>query len=278
MLLQGCHSVLSLIKSAGYEVALRVLASELVQAARAAQQLAPNTQSGSPDTGSQAAGSSMAALVKALALHVCKLPLVSDAASADITHSMPAFPKFQKLVQFLAEMKDSRPTWHGMVFVQERQGVFELLNMLQGAPDLAGINFYPFMSQGKAPAETYTTVHSSNTALMANRGMKPKEAKAQLQNFKNAKGQEVLVTTAAAEEGIDVPSCKFVVCYTVVLSGLMRTQRKGRARTKVAKFVEFVELGSDDARRQAKACEEQRNSQQAQQMHLLRCQDRVECT
>lgn len=86
------------------------------------------------------------------------------------------------------------------------------------------------------------------------------QRKATLLQFLQAAGQEVLVSTSAAEEGIDVPSCEFVVCYTTVQSGRERMQKQGRARATVAKFVEFAEMGSDDLLMQDKARQQQRYS------------------
>ena len=271
--LRGCNTVLSLVKDTGYEVALHVLGLECTKASKAAQQQVQAGYVNMADGTAQTAAASVEALLQALTAQVCHLHLVLEALPTSLGQSMPAFPKFQKLVQFLVELKASKAAFHGMVFVKERQGVFELVKMLQSAPDLAGVNLYPFTGEGKSQAKsaTRTPLQSSSSGFIPKAGMKHREAKAAFRTFLHATGQEVLVATAAAEEGIDVPSCEFVVCYTVVGSGRERTQRQGRARAKMAKFVEFVEVGSSDVDLQHKACQEQTCSRLAQQLHLKRC-------
>ena len=175
----------------------------------------------------------------------------------DTAGHVDTFPKFLGLVQFLAGYKADKAAWHGMVFVKERQAVFELTRMLQSAPQLNDINFYAFT--GKAAAQKSATTPQ---------GMNLKERKRTFQRFQQASGREVLVATSAAEEGIDIPSCEFVVCYTVAQSGRELTQKQGRARAKESIFVEFVEVGSTDAVMQEKNRAQQLASQWAQQLHL----------
>ena len=216
----------------------------------------------------KSAAGSLDNLLQAIADQVF-LPLGVDAFTTfNLGQSMPAFPKYQKLVQFLVELKASKAAFHGMIFVRERQGVFELIKMLQGAPDLDGISFYPFTGESEKKATTATSTQSAPSADTSPEGMKRGQAQAAFRAFLHATGREVLVATSAAEEGIDVPSCEFVVCYTVVTSGRERTQRQGRA--KMAKFVEFVELGTSDPDLQRRASQEQVNSDLALHLHLER--------
>ena len=59
------------------------------------------------------------------------------------------------------------------------------------------------------------------------KGMSIRRQADTLDSFRVAQGMNVLVTTAAAKEGIDIPSCDFAVSYTVVESGREWTQRQG---------------------------------------------------
>ena len=51
-------------------------------------------------------------------------------------------------------------------------------------------------------------------------------------------GNKLLIATSAAEEGIDVPNCEFVVRYNAAASGTQRLQSRGRAR--VLEGAEFL--------------------------------------
>lgn len=57
-------------------------------------------------------------------------------------------------------------------------------------------------------------------------------------------GKHVLIATSAAEEGINVPTCEFVVRYTVAETGIQRVQSRGRTRVKGAVFVNILEYES----------------------------------
>lgn len=43
-------------------------------------------------------------------------------------------------------------------------------------------------------------------------------------------GTKVLVATSAAEEGLDIVNCEFVVRYSMPKTGIQRVQSKGRSR------------------------------------------------
>jgi hypothetical protein len=56
-------------------------------------------------------------------------------------------------------------------------------------------------------------------------------------------GRHLLISTSAAEEGVDVPTCSFVVRYNVTTSGVQRIQSKGRSRAQVSEFVTLLQDG-----------------------------------
>lgn len=56
-----------------------------------------------------------------------------------------------------------------------------------------------------------------------------------------AAGRKVMVATSAAEEGLDVPSCEFVVRYHAAVSGKQRMQSKGRSRKIGGQYIEIVQ-------------------------------------
>lgn len=54
-------------------------------------------------------------------------------------------------------------------------------------------------------------------------------------------GRHVLIATSAAEEGINVPTCEFVVRYTVAETGIQRVQSRGRTRVRGSVFLNILE-------------------------------------
>ena len=72
---------------------------------------------------------------------------------------------------------------------------------------------------------------------------------------------KVLVSTSAAEEGLDVPSCSWVVRYNAAATGIQLLQSRGRARlaTAAAAFVSLLQEDTLDLRLHQKAREEERN-------------------
>ncbi len=76
--------------------------------------------------------------------------------------------------------------------------------------------------------------------------MKVKDQAGILHSFNNGQGRQVLVATAAAEEGLDIPTCEFVLCYAAVETGREWTPRQGRARMLKSQFVHLLEQGTPD--------------------------------
>lgn len=286
-LLRACNTALSIARDTGYEGALHFLGSACAEADKSAQHVRPKqtaAQHGAVQQGeaegkatqqaednipatSASTDSPIASFLKALSAKVCNLSNVVDCLRpVNPDSQVHGSSKFQELVRFLVQLKAEKDAWHGMVFVRERQAVFQLTRMLQSAPQLADINFHPFTGQAKT--HTVRPASGSTSSSATPLGMKTSERKNIFQRFRFAKGREVLVATSAAEEGIDVPGCEFVVCYTTVESGRELTQKQGRARAMVSKFVEFVESNTDDAIMQSKARSEQLSSQMAQKLHL----------
>lgn len=55
-----------------------------------------------------------------------------------------------------------------------------------------------------------------------------------------APGCHLLVATSAAEEGLDIPACEFVVRFSAAASGVVRTQSRGRARVRGSRYLSLV--------------------------------------
>lgn len=291
-LLQACNNALDLVKVAGFEVTLYSLGSSWLGAsddiastsseagpAAAASYWQPHAPEADAAQSSTMWKALSTRLLTDLAKSVCQLPLVLQALKSGMSSAEINFPKFQKLVGFLTGMKEEKTAWHGMVFVKKRQGVHELTSMLRKAPGLAeNVHFHGFTGHGAGKNAAHTAGTSTPGTAASSQGMKTKGQAAALELFRNSQGRQVLVATAAAEEGLDIPNCEFVLCYTAVESGREWTQRQGRARMLKSQFVHILERGTDDELQLAKAKREAENEYAAmsQSRHVVRwAQDRI---
>ena len=77
----------------------------------------------------------------------------------------------------------------------------------------------------------------------------------------------ILVATAAAEEGVVTPRCEFAIRYTMVESGSEWTQRQGRARMHDRQFVSIIERGATDVFQLNKSKQEADNEYAAVVLH-----------
>ncbi len=75
---------------------------------------------------------------------------------------------------------------------------------------------------------------------MSARGMPSQKQQKVLDQFK-APGCRVLVATSAAEEGMDIPCCEFVLRFCPATTGIQRVQSKGRARKSGSVYVSLVQ-------------------------------------
>lgn len=268
-LLQACNNALDLVKVAGFEVTLYSLGSSWLGAsddiastsseAAAAAAAAVSCQPPHAPEADAAQSSTVwkelsTRLLTDLAKSVCQLPLVLQALKSGVSSAEVNFPKFQKLVEFLSGMREEKTAWHGIVFVKKRQGVHELTSMLRKAPGLAeNVHFHAFTGHGAGKNAAHTAGNSTPGTAASSQGMKMKGQAAALELFRNSQGRQVLVATAAAEEGLDIPNCEFVLCYTAVESGREWTQRQGRARMLKSQFVHILETGTNDETQLTKA-------------------------
>lgn len=242
-LLMACHTCLDQVKVVGSEQARQSLGSSCCDAMLRTASGSANSACGCTQTPTSSSkpwsvAQLTADLMAELAATSCHLPTVLEALQSCLPGTAVTFPKAQKLVQFLAQMKAEKSSWHGIVFVKTRAGAHALAELLQYTAGLQGINVSPLTGHGK------TGYVAAVTDAM--KGMSMKRQVGTLDSFRAAQGMNVLVATAAAEEGIDVPRCEFAISYTVVESGREWTQRQGRAHMHGSKFVSIIERGTTD--------------------------------
>ena len=255
-LLIACHTCLDQVKVVGNEQARQSLGSSccdamISTASGSADSACGSTQTPTSSCKPWSAAHLTADLLKGLAATSCQLSTVLKALQSCLPGTAVSFPKAQKLVQFLTQMKAEKSSWHGIVFVKTRAGAHAVAELLQHTVGLQGVSVSPLTGHGK----------SGNVAAVtdAMKGMSIKRQVETLDSFRAAQGMNLLVATAAAEEGIDVPRCEFAVNYTVVETGREWTQRQGRARMHGSKFVSIVERGSTDLAQLEKSKREAEN-------------------
>jgi hypothetical protein len=265
-LLLACNSALELVKVTGCEATLHSLASSWLAAS-------DGTDAGSPEVAAAAAPSDQqtdtapntavwhalsANLLADLAETTCQLPLALQATKIGSGSAEIGFPKFQKLIGFLKGMIQEKSAWHGMIFVKTRQGVHELVSLLRKTPAVAEhVAFHAFTGHAAGKSTSGNPAWTSHLNTLHR--MKVKDQAAILHSFKNGQGRQVLIATAAAEEGLDIPTCEFVLCYTAVETGREWTQRQGRARMLKSQFVHLLEQGTADEAQLVKSKQQAEN-------------------
>ncbi|GLI64807.1 hypothetical protein VaNZ11_008214 [Volvox africanus] len=171
------------------------------------------------------------------------------------------FPKFWALLQYLQSYRD-KPNFHGIIFVRTRQAVFYVADMIRRVAQLQFVEVLELIGH----TDTMKRVSLSPKEDRHGRGMSDSEQQQVLRLFKEP-GRKVLVATSAAEEGLDVPSCEFVVRYNAAATGIQLLQSRGRARQRVSEFCVILQDGTLDTSLHHKSCLEEGNMAAWLRMH-----------
>lgn len=167
----------------------------------------------------------LAALLWHLAEGVCFKPRICTVLKAAHDATFVGFPKFQQLVGILESMIQSKTAFHGIVFVRQRQGVHAVATMLKTLPHFAAkVKFHTFTGHS-AKTKAQLAREGNETA-----GMPPRLQQEAMDKFQLGTGREIMVATAAAQEGLNIVNCSFVVCYNVTQCGVQLMQWRGRTR------------------------------------------------
>ncbi|KXZ47849.1 hypothetical protein GPECTOR_32g461 [Gonium pectorale] len=164
------------------------------------------------------------------------------------------FPKFWALCEYLKGYRD-RQRFHGIIFVKTRQAVFHVADMIRRTEQLQFIEAFELIGHNSAAGKRSTLAPERDRH---GRGMSDTQQQLVLKIFKEP-GRKVLVATSAAEEGLDVPSCEFVVRYNAATTGIQLLQSRGRARMKAAEFFAILQEGTLDTALHAKSRQEEAN-------------------
>ena len=231
-LMRGAVAALALVSDAGYEAAVRLLSTEYAAAAdKVVVQGAANSAGADEDSSAssaifpgaremleQVAGLLPADVVedaqrwvpaRGLGHALCTRHTTHRAACRSAVEGHSRHPKFAELTKLLQRWgsPDSSSEFHGIIFVRTRAGASAVAKLLANSPQLAFIDSVHLF-----------TGHGGGASVGGPRGMTVKEQQRVMQAFR-ASGRRLLVSTAAAEEGIDVPTCEAVIRYSATMTG-----------------------------------------------------------
>lgn len=261
-LLRDCNAAILLTQNHGFELGLRFLGLRCSAASEQMQDCAIFTAQGGVDEPRDV----VTALLWDLSESVCDPTRVCIALKAMQSSLYVCFPKFKALVKLLQDMISSKDTFHGIVFVRQRQGVQAVAALLRNVPELdKAVAFHTFTGH---PAKTKVQL-AQDGADAETAGMPTRKQQEALQRFRDARGREILVATAAAQEGLDIVNCSFVVCYDVMERGVQLMQRRGRTRMLDSQIFMIMESRSSDEILFSKACVEATNDRLAQ-VHIAK--------
>ncbi len=256
-LLRDCNAAILRTQNHGFELGMQFLGHTCSAASQQMQNCAIVTAQGGVDQPRDV----VTALLWDLSVNACDLPRVCVALKAMQSSLHVGFPKFKALVKILQDMVSSKDTFHGIVFVRQRQGVHAVAALLQDMPELGKtVAFHTFTGH---PAMTKVQL-AQDGADAETAGMPTRKQQEALQRFRGATGREILVATAAAQEGLDIVNCSFVVCYNVTECGVQLMQWRGRTRMFDSQVFMVMESGSSDEILFSKACMEATNDRLAQ--------------
>ncbi|KIK15716.1 hypothetical protein PISMIDRAFT_292156 [Pisolithus microcarpus 441] len=157
-------------------------------------------------------------------------------------------PKVKALTEVLLEYYTS--TFHGIVFVEQRQVATCLAKILGNVPELRGkIRCAELVGHGGGHGSGRHNSGSGGT-----RGKAAVSVRADVKGMGLARQQDtvkmfrdgelnLLIATSVAEEGLDFPACDLVIRFDPLHHMVGYVQSRGRARTKSSSFVIMVQAG-----------------------------------
>eukprot|EP00923_Selenidium_pygospionis_P007031 GHVN01012123.1.p1 GENE.GHVN01012123.1~~GHVN01012123.1.p1 ORF type:complete len:634 (-),score=45.91 GHVN01012123.1:209-2110(-) len=113
--------------------------------------------------------------------------------------------------------------FRGIIFVERRISTHVWAHLIHQDREL---------SQLFTPASLYAANSAVTPSLTLTRG----ESKRRVQAFRRG-DVNLLIATAAAEEGMDIPEANCVICFDNIIHGVALVQRRGRAREADSSFI-----------------------------------------
>ncbi|GAA6047894.1 hypothetical protein JCM3770_006412 [Rhodotorula araucariae] len=137
----------------------------------------------------------------------------------------------------------NEPTFHAIVFVEQRHHALLLADLLKRIPSLQS-----FVRPAALVGHGGRGHVLAGSAAEKELGMAVKDQQATVAAFRTGT-VNLLVATRVAEEGLDVPSCHLVIRFDPLTTITGYVQSRGRARAAHARYVVIAQAGSPDAQR-----------------------------
>ncbi|KAJ1452634.1 P-loop containing nucleoside triphosphate hydrolase protein [Pelagophyceae sp. CCMP2097] len=152
---------------------------------------------------------------------------VRSKAKAFIETLPETFPKFEKLKEVLREKVAVRGmSFRGIIFCEQRIMTHVLDAVVRA--DMALSLLEPVV------------IYATSTPATPSFSVSKQAARDNLDAFKHGRAR-LLVATAVAEEGMDIPKANVVICFDAVTNGVAMVQRRGRAREEGSDFIVMAE-------------------------------------
>ena len=140
-LLLACNICLDQVKTVGCEQALGSNCCDVMHSTASRSHGAAPDSAQVPASSHTPVAQLTANFVAELAATSCQLPAVFKALQSGLHGTAVSFPKAQKLMESLAQMKMEKSSWHGIIFVKTRAEAYVLTELLQHTADLEGVSF-----------------------------------------------------------------------------------------------------------------------------------------
>ncbi|KAH7890033.1 P-loop containing nucleoside triphosphate hydrolase protein [Phlebopus sp. FC_14] len=159
-------------------------------------------------------------------------------------------PKVKALTEVLLSYHTTSPTFHGIVFVEQRQVAACLAKVLGCVPELRGrlrcAELVGHGGSGNGSGSSALGGRKKGREKGAGKGMGLVRQQDTVRAFKKSfedGGLNLLIATSVAEEGLDFPACDLVIRFDPLHHMVGYVQSRGRARTKSSTFVIMVQVG-----------------------------------
>ena len=133
-------------------------------------------------------------------------------------------PRFDCLSEVLLDEYYARESeFRGIIFVERKLSAHVLAHLIVKDSELSKL-FTP------------TCVYAANKPVTPSLTLTKAESQNRIQTFRDGK-TNLLIATAAAEEGMDIPEANCVICFDHMIHGVALVQRRGRARQAGSSFI-----------------------------------------
>ncbi|EST06983.1 Double-stranded RNA-binding domain protein [Kalmanozyma brasiliensis GHG001] len=163
--------------------------------------------------------------------HMRSQPLLPDVLHFDSSNSSP---KILRLLETLRCFAPSASSFCAIIFVERRQTVTLLVELIKRAPGLSFI--HPEFLLG----------HENGSANGGALGMDWHDQVQVLNRFRRRKPTNLIVATSIAEEGLDIQAANLVIRFDLFNRHISFLQSRGRARARGSRFILMAETGNPE--------------------------------